>query len=160
MGHYRAHSWDQDLSGCYLTHGWARLLPGPLAYVAGSYSSHKNTSICGWTPVVAEHRTRTRDILCDHNANCTPFLALINDIGAIGCSKPLVWIDEILSFWHHVGVILSILLLNYHTLRYLTISKERCNSHAENRFSGTQLQSFHSAQHRTRAAARGLHRIN
>ena len=138
MGHYTVHCWNQDISAHYLTHGWARLLPGPLAYVVGSHRSHKNTSICGLLPVavVVEHRARTRDILFNHNVNFTPSLALVNNIGAIGCSKPLVWIDEILSS-HHVGVILSILFLNHHMLDYLTISKERCNSQAENGFSGS-----------------------
>lgn len=39
-----------DLSTYYLTHRWARLLPGPLAYDVGSHSFLKGTFICGWMP--------------------------------------------------------------------------------------------------------------
>ena len=39
-GHFRVHSLDQGVCACDPMLGWVRLLPGLLAYGAGSHSSH------------------------------------------------------------------------------------------------------------------------
>ena len=49
-GHCQVHSQDRGLYAYYLMHRWVRLLQGPLVYVAGSHSSHKDTFVCGWVP--------------------------------------------------------------------------------------------------------------
>lgn len=42
MDHCRVHSWDWGLYAYYPAQAWARLLPAPLAYGAGTHSSHRH----------------------------------------------------------------------------------------------------------------------
>ena len=63
------HSLYQSLSPYY----WARQLPGPLAYGAGSHNFHKGTSVCGWTSNHCLKRgTKRKSILHCRDADIGP----------------------------------------------------------------------------------------
>lgn len=50
MGYCRVYSQDCGLSAYKLISKWARHLPGPLAYGAGSHISLKGACVHGWMP--------------------------------------------------------------------------------------------------------------
>lgn len=58
---------EQRLSAQYQMHRWARFLSGPLAYGAGSHSSHKGTLV---------HGTKRRNVLGHHSADFTPLFLI------------------------------------------------------------------------------------
>lgn len=96
MGHCRVHSQDQGLSVYYLTHGWARFPPGPMAYDAGTHNFYKNTFVCGWMPnYCCWRKVMTKEQLIQPWCWFHSILCPFNDLNATDYGWPPVWIDQI-----------------------------------------------------------------
>ena len=63
-----------------------RLLPGLLAYGAGSHSSHKDTFVSGSSQSVVEGGARVSDVLLSVDTDVNPSFGLLNDFSTIDCS--------------------------------------------------------------------------
>ena len=80
MGHHRVHSWVQGLYANYQTLGEVRLFPHPLAYDAGSHSSHEATFVHGWMPNCCcwGWGSMKRNVLFSHVADTIPMVICLH----------------------------------------------------------------------------------